>query len=271
MDSRRRLGLIVALAATSAHADPVAIPPNEPPPKEPSDRDRMWTTVRIAAEGITYLTLEFGLNSELSPTHCRWCTPDAFDGAMADALAWRDTSLANTLGDVSGYVLSPILMSAGLVAAGWGHGTRRAFDDVAPIVEAAIVASLAQHLFKLTVARARPYAFHAASGTLEPNVENDVSFWSGHSSLTFSLAVAAGSVADLRGYALAPAIWATGLSLAAVTGYLRVAADKHWTTDVMAGAAIGSILGYIWPRYIHRWIHKDVTITPNGVSLTGSF
>jgi membrane-associated phospholipid phosphatase len=262
VDPRPGLGLIVALAATSAHADP---------PKGQTDRDRMWTTVRITLEGITYLTLEFGLNAELSPTHCRWCTPDAFDAAMADALAWRNTDLANTFSNATGYVLSPVLMSAGLVAAGWGHGTRRAFDDVAPIVEAAIVASLAQHLFKLTVARARPYAYHAAPGTLEPNVENDVSFWSGHSSLTFSLAVAAGSVADLRGYSLAPAIWASGLTLATLTGYLRIAADKHWTTDVMAGAAVGTILGYVWPRYVHRWIHKDVIVTPNGVALTGQF
>jgi membrane-associated phospholipid phosphatase len=262
VDSRRGLGLILALVATSAHADPAP---------DPTDNDRMWTTARIAAEGGTYLALEFGLNAEISPTHCRWCNPDAFDAAMADALAWRNTGLANTISDATGYVLAPVVMSAGLVAAGWGHGVRRAFDDVAPIVEAAIVVSLMQHLSKLTVARARPYVVHAAPGTLTPSVEDDVSFWSGHTSLTFSLAVAAGSVASLRGYALAPEIWATGLSLAFVTGYLRIAADKHWTTDVLTGAAIGSIIGYIWPRYIHRWIRKDVSITPNGIALSGSF
>jgi membrane-associated phospholipid phosphatase len=263
VDPRRGLGLIVALAVSSAHADPA-------PATEPTDRERELVALRIVAEGATYLALEFGLNSELSPTHCRWCTPDAFDGAMADALAWRNTGLANTISDVTGYVMAPVVMSGALVAAGWGHGYRRAFDDVAPIVEAAIVASLAQHLFKLTVARERPYAYHAM-GTLPYTTEDDVSFWSGHSSLTFSLAVAAGSVASLRGYSLAPEIWATGLSLAFATGYLRIAADKHWTTDVMTGALVGTILGYVWPRYIDRWIGKDISISPNGVALTKSF
>jgi membrane-associated phospholipid phosphatase len=252
------------LAATAAHADP-------PSTSDLTDRDREYVALRIAAEGATYLALEFGLNSELSPTHCRWCTPDAFDGAMADALAWRDTGLANTISDVTGYVMAPVVMSAGLVAAGWGHGARRAFDDVAPIIEVAIVASLAQHLFKLTVARERPYAFHATPGSLPYTTEDDVSFWSGHTSLTFSLAVAAGSVASLRGYALAPEIWATGLTLAFATGYLRIAADKHWTTDVMTGAAVGSILGYVWPRYVDRWIGKAISVSPSGISLTAQF
>jgi hypothetical protein len=263
VDPRRRLGLIVALAlaASSAHADPA----------EPSDFQREMIAVRIALEGGTYLGLEFGLNDVLSPKTCRWCTPDAFDGAMTDALAWRDTGLANTVSDVTGYVLSPVVMGGALVAAGWGHGYRRAFDDVSPVVEAAIVTSLVQHLFKLTVARQRPYAYQAVPGSLQHTAEDDVSFWSGHTSLTFSLAVAAGSVASLRGYSLAPEIWATGLSLAVATGYLRIAADKHWTTDVMTGAAVGAILGYIWPRYVHHWIGKDVSITPSGVSLTTTF
>jgi membrane-associated phospholipid phosphatase len=262
VDSRRGLGLALLLAASTAHADPNTT--------DQTDRDREYVALRIVAEGATYLTLEFGLNSQLSPTHCRWCTPDAFDGAMADALAWRDTGLANTISDVTGYVLAPVVMSGALVAAGWGHGWRRAYDDVSPIIEVAIVASLAQHLFKLTAARERPYAYHAM-GTLPYTTEDDVSFWSGHSSLTFSLAVAAGSVASLRGYKLAPEIWATGLALAFATGYLRIAADKHWTTDVMTGAAVGSILGYVWPRYVDRWIGKDISISPNGVALTKQF
>jgi membrane-associated phospholipid phosphatase len=266
VDPRRGIGLIIALAVSSAHADPA-----KPASDEPTDRERSFVAIRIILEGGTYLGLEFGLNATLSPKSCRWCMPDAFDAAAARTLAWRNTSLANTISDVTGYVLSPVLMSGGLVAAGWGHGYRRAFDDVAPIVEAAIVTSLTQHVFKLAVARERPYAFQATPGSTQFTVEDDVSFWSGHTSLVFSLAVAAGSVASLRGYSLAPEIWATGLGLAFATGYLRIAADKHWTTDVMTGAAVGSILGYIWPRYVHHWIGKDVSITSNGIAIGGEF
>ena len=60
-------------------------------------------------------------------------------------------------------------------------------------------------------------------------------------------------------------------ALAFATGYLRIAADKHWTTDVMTGAAVGSILGYVWPRYVDRWIGKAISVSPNGVALTAHF
>ena len=40
---------------------------------------------------------------------------------------------------------------------------------------------------------------------------------------------------------------------------------------MLTGAAVGSIIGYIWPRYIHRWIRKDVSITPNGIAVGGTF
>jgi hypothetical protein len=35
----------------------------------------------------------------------------------------------------------------------------------------------------------------------------DVSFWSGHTSLAFALAVSSGTVASSRGYDLAPLVW----------------------------------------------------------------
>ena len=264
MDPRRRLGLIAAACVVAATARAHA---------EPTDRDRALVATRIAVEGIGYLVAEFGLATELAPMHCRWCEPDAFDGAMADALAWRNTNLANAISDATGYAAAPIAASALLVAASWGHGGwRREFDDVSTIVEAAIVTSLVQHVATLAAARERPYVYHAI-GALPPTADSNVSFWSGHTSLAFSLATAAGSVAELRGYALAPAIWATGLSLAADTGYLRIAADKHWTTDVLTGAAVGSILGYVWPRYVRRDIHRDLALVPTagGLALAGTF
>ena len=42
-------------------------------------------------------------------------------------------------------------------------------------------------------------------------------------------------------------MWATGLTFAAATAYLRVAADKHYFTDVLASAAIGVAVGWAVP------------------------
>ncbi len=82
--------------------------------------------------------------------------------------------------------------------------------------------------------------------------DDTTSFYSGHTNVAFSLAVSAGTVATLRGYRWAPWVWITGLSLATATGYLRVAGDKHYFTDVLAAAAMGSAIGFGVPFVFHR-------------------
>ena len=60
------------------------------------------------------------------------------------------------------------------------------------------------------------------------------------------------------------AIWASTLSLATVTGYLRIAADKHYFTDVLVGAIIGSTVGHIAFEKLHRRYKKKLS---NSLSL----
>ena len=56
----------------------------------------------------------------------------------------------------------------------------------------------------------------------------------------------------MRGYTLAPLVWATSLPVALVTGYLRIAADRHYFTDVLVGAVLGSAIGFVVPFVFHR-------------------
>ena len=46
-------------------------------------------------------------------------------------------------------------------------------------------------------------------------------------------------------------IWSGALLTASSVGYLRYASGKHFPTDVLAGAVIGSAIGYFIP-YLHR-------------------
>jgi membrane-associated phospholipid phosphatase len=261
------LALAVALPR-AARAEPVR------EQDESTDRARLIHLGITAGLGASYLIAEFGLHRQFSPDKCRWCTPDSFDASARDALVWHDTKLANTLSNATGYVLAPVTAVAWmLVASGDRRTRRRAYDDVTPVIQSAIVVSLLQHVTKVEVARQRPYAHYAAPGTLVPSEEDNVSFWSGHTSLCFSLAVSAGTVASTRGYALAPYIWASGLALGVTTGYLRIAADRHYAVDVLVGAAMGSLVGYVWPRLVHSYIRRDITIAPtsNGAAVTLQF
>ncbi|HEY8146421.1 MAG TPA: phosphatase PAP2 family protein, partial [Kofleriaceae bacterium] len=70
--------------------------------------------------------------------------------------------------------------------------------------------------------------------------------------LAFSLAVAGGTVASIRGYKTAPVVWSIGLVSAAATGYFRMAADKHYATDVIAGAVTGGAIGFAVPWFLGR-------------------
>lgn len=242
---------------------------------EPSDRDRVIHSVASAATGAGYLIIQLGFSRQLAPQACRWCEPPGLDSSIRDALKWQDTRRADVLSSISGYGLAPAAL-LGLTAFGSGLDAdwRRRFDDVIPVIESGIVVGLLQHVSKFSAGRQRPDAHHVVAGTLTPTKEDNVSFFSGHTALAFGLAVSAGQVASLRGYAIAPAVWSIGLSLASTTGYLRIAADRHYFTDVVAGAATGAIVGYIWPRFVTRYLRRDsasIVPTPTGVAVLGTF
>ena len=38
-------------------------------------------------------------------------------------------------------------------------------------------------------------------------------------------------------------VWISALGLASATGYFRIAADKHYFSDVFVGAIVGSLIG----------------------------
>jgi membrane-associated phospholipid phosphatase len=55
----------------------------------------------------------------------------------------------------------------------------------------------------------------------------------------------------MRGYESAPWVWGVGMTVAGATGYLRIAGDKHYLTDVLVGAATGVAAGIALPRLMH--------------------
>lgn len=233
-----------------------------------------------AAAAVGWLTTEL-LKAQLAASACRWCDVDpsrpdgvnALDAAVRAGLRWPNPNAGDTASGVTAFLLAP-LSALGLVAlAEWrGKALARFPIDALLIVEAAVIASAVNQTVKFAVGRERPFV-HALPPDQKPltasPADNNTSFYSGHTNLAFALATASGTIASLRGYKWAPWVWAVGLSIATATGYLRIAGDKHYFTDVLTGAAIGSAIGALTPLLFHARVQGAKTPSLGGGALPG--
>jgi membrane-associated phospholipid phosphatase len=188
----------------------------------------------------------------LAPEACRFCEPNALDAAVRGAVVWRNPSAARHASDALVFALLPAGMVAHqLLAARAGGEVSEGFVDVLVVAEAAALAADLNQLVKFTVGRERPFV-HYGDPARPHEADDDLSFYSGHTSLAFALASSAGMVSTLRGYESAPWVWGAGLSLAATAGWLRMGGDMHWFSDVLVGAAVGTAVGAGLPWLLHR-------------------
>jgi membrane-associated phospholipid phosphatase len=217
------------------------------------------------------------LESRFAPAGCRWCDPGSVDASVQSALRWTDTGAANLASNLGAYLFVP-LASLGLLALDT-HREGRLDDlpgDGLVIAEAVALNGALTQIVKFTAGRERPFV-HALAADEKPLTghpdDNNVSFYSSHTSFAFSLAVSTATVASMRRYRWAPVIWGVGLVSAAAVGYLRIAADQHYFTDVLVGAAAGSAIGFAVPCGLHRGAGAAaVTPLPGGgalLTLTG--
>jgi len=260
---RHRIGSPAAIAALSLAGIVAA---SAPAPARADDTLTYDTAVDLTITGVAaaaWVASELA-SGTLAPKECRWCdrNPDGSDAlngldrSARQALVWSNTGAANSVSNVTGFVVAPVA-ALGLDALAAVHDDRgkQTWGDWLVIAQATAIAADLNQLVKFTVGRERPFVHvlppDAKALTDRPS-DNNTSFYSGHTSLTFSLAVASGTVASIRGYRLAPAVWSVGLATAALTGYLRIAADKHYLTDVLTGAVVGSGVGFVVPYVFHR-------------------
>lgn len=159
---------------------------------------------------------------------------DASDVGMSLSLAW------------------PLLGDA-LTTAWWYRGSRETAQEMALIdLEAMAIAGAAQGATNVFVSRQRPLG-HDCGGAL-PSDALDCrdafryrSFFSGHSTFSFTAAALVcvhhfeNELLGAPGDALS---CAGAYAVAASTATFRVVADVHYASDVLLGAAVGSLVGY---------------------------
>lgn len=232
----------------------------------------------VLATGSGWVSSEL-LKSELAPSRCKWCSQNGFDNAVTRSLAWQNIEAVATVGDITGFVATPLATIGALALA---SGSEDRLDEmpanVLLMLEAVTVSSALNQLVKHTVGRERPFVADLPpelKGTTKHPADNNLSFYSGHSNLVFALAVSAGTIAHIRGYEGEPYVWGAGLPLAAFVAYSRIAAKKHYLSDVLLGSAAGAAIGFALPWFFHKKADGGATLTiapmPNGAALTGRF
>ena len=135
------------------------------------------------------------------------------------------------------------------------EGTRKDFGKIAILYsETVLITTGLTYFTKGIMLRSRPLVYNEDFSLAEKQkVSSRHSFFSGHTSLTaasffFTAKVFSDYYPDSK---LKPYVWAGAIVIPAMVGYFRVAAGKHFPTDVITGYAIGAAIGFFVPHF-HR-------------------
>ena len=102
---------------------------------------------------------------------------------------------------------------------------------------------------KPLIGRVRPFAVNPTVSLLIPPPV-DASFPSGHTAASFA-SVAALKTANSR-------LWKPALALAVVIALSRLYLYAHWPTDILGGAAVGALAGWLGTKLAQSFPRKKM-------------
>ena len=164
------------------------------------------------------------------------------DQRVLDLVQDHRTSSTRHLANLARGGGSPLGWGGGIVAAtylaGLVTGAKGIRETGFEMAEAGLLSGIVSGTLRFAIGRSRPEEdkgsrdFHPFAGGL-----NAGSMPSGHTTFAFALASVASERVRGLGWVAYP--------LATLVGYSRIRDDKHWTSDVVAGAALGTVSG-LW-------------------------
>ncbi len=206
--------------------------------------------------GILFAGLAGGLSFGVE-TDARWSGVNDFDDDLRDGLGFesqRNRNLADRASDaVLGFTIVGMPLASITAELFNTRDCVEAWDMLTDMVESMGLALALTESLKVATGRARP--FERQCGRIDsPNLDCSgddrfKSFVSGHASV-------AGTGAGLTcAFSIRRKVWGRsmlakalpcglGVAGALATGSLRIAAERHWATDVLTGLAAGAVIGF---------------------------
>jgi membrane-associated phospholipid phosphatase len=245
-----------------------------------------WDIVAAGAFGAALLTVQLAVPA---PTVSKWTEQNGFDNGIRSALRVSSEGGRQAMGytsDALVYLLiaAPFLnatLVAGVEHERWDVGWRLIVLDAQAILLATTITISIQK----AVARERPFVQECRTNPSLKDCSSggqNQSFPSGHTTAAFA-AVALEcfhhGYLDTSHTGWGAAVCPLTVAAAVGTGILRIAADKHWATDIIVGATIGGLVGYAVPAlHLLGQEKKDgPVLTPTisgttvGLTLAGRF
>jgi membrane-associated phospholipid phosphatase len=276
-----RLALVAALVTLCLSTTSVRASDDAPEGTAPASPQKLtklsydWTVDGIVTGGLAVSTLTLLLlNNKLAPLDCKWCEPGTIDGNISRSVLWSNPTAANTASNVMQFAIPVGVMGFGLIQ-GYLHGDPAAgWSSVLLITEATSLAMLVNVIVKYSVGRARPYVWQGNPDLYPASVSDaNVSFFGGHTTFVFAVVVSGSTLFFMQGMPGAPWVLGVGLAAASFTAYLRMAAGKHYLSDTLVGAGVGSLIGWAVPYLFHRPGKKgppqagDLLPAPGGIAI----
>lgn len=288
--------LLIVLVPAIASAQHASAPASVPQHRLTWQYARFSTAEYVFGSTVaaTYLVLEFGLDTPSSPN---WTGPILFDEAVRSELKGSSATTRNQAANWSGYLT---LVPQGMALADslvvplafdrWN--TDVAWQMTAINLQSMALSGLLSRAGHRFIARQRP--------DIEPCMEDpnyasrcfrgpNASFPSGHAAAAFTgagLTCAHHLNLPLFGHRIADVTTCiAATTIATGSSVLRMVADRHYFSDMIAGTAIGVGSGFVLPMLAHyrrpvpgskqasvRWTVAPMPHTPGqGLSIYGWF
>lgn len=227
----------------------------------------------------------------------RWTTVNDFDASVREGLRLDGFEARERARDASDILLvfsvNQLLVDT-LIVTWWGHDAGTvAYEMGLMNVQALAFNSAINGLVAGLASRERPYGVDDCVGANETELldcrtnKRYRSFFSGHSSTTFAIAgltcMHHAHLPLYGGGAVDALACIASFGVAAGTATLRVVSDQHYASDVLVGAAFGTLSGTLIPWLLHYRtgqmpeppkpgeVSLQLMPTPTGAHLTGAF
>ncbi|MFW5925613.1 MAG: phosphatase PAP2 family protein [Myxococcota bacterium] len=242
--------------------------PDVTPRLEWGDRPRFSVAESISTGLVTtgLLVFHFG---DVGRDGAPWTGRISFDEGIRNGLranSSRGQHVADRVADALMYTLQlyPFVIDTGLTALAIHRSPEVAAQMFLINTQAFAITTLFTVAVKGLALRERPYGRNCTDGSDQTGCDSDgryASFFSGHTATSFTgagLICAHHTNLDLYGSeAAGRAACGSAVGAAAVVGAMRMVGDKHYMSDVLLGATVGLLSGYVMPKLIHYRGNSD--------------